>query len=173
MGKWDHTSPGRKWTLALATGFGLGLSPAASGTAGMLWGMPLAWGLAHLEWHWQLVAALTLASLAVPICEYAEHWFGHKDDGRIVADEYLTFPIAVLGLPLHAAPLMLPVAFVVTRVCDIVKPWPARQLQALHGGYGIVIDDVMAAVYALAVNWAFFRYAYPILERWIGRFWPF
>jgi len=173
MGKWDNTHPARKWGLAVATGFGLGLSPVASGTLGMFWGIPLVWGLTRLDWAWQVLAALALASLAVPFCEYAENWFGRKDDGRIVADEYLTFPIAVLGLPLREAPLMLVVAFVVTRFFDIVKPWPARQLQALHGGYGIVVDDVAAALYALVVNWAIYRFAYPVLESWIGRSWPF
>lgn len=173
MGRWDDTPPGLKSSLAIATGFGLGLSPFASGTAGALLGLPLAWGATLLDWHWQLLIALALATLAVPFCGRAERWFGHKDDGRIVADEYLTFPLAVIGLPLHEAPLMLVVAFVVSRFTDIVKPWPARGLQAWEGGYGIVIDDVFASLYALAFNWIFFLFAYPTLAAWIVRIWPF
>jgi phosphatidylglycerophosphatase A len=173
MGKWEHTRPGVKVSLAVATGFGLGLSPFASGTVATLLGFPLVWVLAELAWPWQIVAALALASLAVPVCELAENWFGRKDDGRIVADEYLTFPLAVLGLPLHEAPLMLPIAFVVARFMDIVKPWPARGLQSVHGGYGIVIDDVFASLYALAVNWAIYKFAYPHLVSWIAWAWPF
>ncbi len=173
MSRWESTAPEMKASLAVATGFGFGLSPFASGTVGSLWGLPLVWVLSGLDWHWQLVAALTLATLAVPFCGMAETWFGKKDDGRIVADEYLTFPLAVLGLPLHQAPLMLIVAFVTARVFDIVKPWPARGLQDLHGGYGIVIDDVFASFYALAANWLFYLFAYPWLASWIARIWPY
>jgi phosphatidylglycerophosphatase A len=79
-----------------------------------------------------------------------------------VADEYLTFPIAVIGLPLHQAPLMLVVAFVSSRACDIIKPWPARGLQDWHGGYGIVIDDVFAsAVRAGHATGPFYLLVYP------------
>jgi phosphatidylglycerophosphatase A len=173
MGRWDHTSPGVKFSLLVATGFGTGLSPVASGTVGTLLGLPLVWFLSELDWPWQVAAALALASLAVPFCSRAEKWFGRKDDGRIVADEYLTFPLAVLGLPLHAAPLMLPVAFVTARFFDIVKPWPARGLQSLQGGYGIVIDDVFSSLYALALNWVLYLVAYPHLAAWAGGCWPF
>ena len=86
-----------------------------------------------------------------------------------MADEYLTFPLAVIGLPLHEAPLLLVVAFITARFCDIVKPWPARGIQALPGGYGVVLDDVIASLYALGLNWLFFLFAYPrlgpLLER--------
>lgn len=173
MGRWQNTSPGTKMALAVATGFGFGLSPFASGTVGTFWGLPLAWFFVQLSVPWQIAAALALASLAVPFCDRAEAWFGRKDDGRIVADEYLTFPIAVIGLPLHQAPLMLVVAFVSCRVFDIVKPWPARQLQEWHGGYGIVVDDVFASLYALAFNWAFFLLVYPRLVLLIERLWPY
>jgi phosphatidylglycerophosphatase A len=134
MSRWDSTPPGVKASLVIATGFGLGLSPVASGTVGTLPALPLVWALSGLAWPWQL---------------------------------------AVLGLPLCQAPLMLPVAFVVARVCDIVKPWPARGLQSLEGGYGIVIDDVFASLYALAINWLFYLYAYPQVSEWVARFWPF
>jgi phosphatidylglycerophosphatase A len=173
MGRWQDTSPGIKTALAVATGFGFGLSPIASGTVGTFWGLPLAWWFVQLPVPWQIAVALALATLAVPFCDKAEAWFGHKDDGRIVADEYLTFPIAVIGLPLHQAPLMLVVAFVVCRIFDIVKPWPARKLQDCHGGYGIVIDDVFASAYALAANWVFYLLVYPRLIPLVERYWPY
>lgn len=172
MRRWEDTSPGVKTALAIATGFGFGFSPFASGTVGALWGLPLAWALTTWDWHWQLVAAMALASAATPFCDQAERWFGRKDDGRIVADEYLTFPIAVLGIPLHQAPLMLVVAFVVSRACDILKPWPARGLQACHGGFGIVIDDVVASLYALGINWAIYWFVYPLVTDWLVRTFP-
>lgn len=144
--------------LILATGFGLGLSPVASGTVGSLLGVLLALGLYRLPGlGWQVGAAVLLALAAVPLCEYAERFLGRKDDGRIVADEYLTFPICILGLP--PEPWLLACAFVVNRVFDIAKPPPANRLQACHGGFGIVVDDVIACLYALAVNHAVWWWA--------------
>ncbi|MBU4199884.1 MAG: phosphatidylglycerophosphatase A [Verrucomicrobia bacterium] len=144
--------------ILLATGFGLGLCPVASGTAGTLPGVLILLALGSL-WQgpvlWQVVAAVGLGLIAIPICAVAERHFGVKDDRRIVADEYLTFPIGMIGLPL--VPWMLAVAFLTNRVFDVLKPPPARQLQALHGGTGIVIDDVISALYSLAVNHVIFR----------------
>lgn len=135
----------------LATGFGLGLSPFASGTTGSLPGIGLAAILALVSWQWQLVACLILTALAVPLCEWAEDSLGRKDDGRIVADEYLTFPLCLIGVPWVAHPWLLAVAFVVNRVMDIIKPPPAFQAQELRGGLGIVADDFITASYSLAV----------------------
>jgi phosphatidylglycerophosphatase A len=136
----------------LATGFGLGRSPIASGTVGTLPGLLIVAAVWPMGLAWQLAAALVLPLLAVPLCDIAERHFGKKDDGRIVADEYLTFPIAMVGLPL--APWVVAMAFVSSRFFDIVKPPPARALQRLHGGVGIVIDDVLASLYSLAFNQA-------------------
>jgi phosphatidylglycerophosphatase A len=148
------------WVL-LATGFGLGLSPVASGTFGALLGVPLAVALFSFitpaQWPVQAVAALLLVAVSVPICDNAEKALGgKKDDGRIVADEYLTMPLVLIGLPLH--PVMLGVAFVSHRVFDILKPWPARGLQRLPGGLGITIDDFFSSLYALAANWLLYIY---------------
>ncbi len=68
----------------------------------------------------------------------------------MVADEYLTFPICMIGLPFN--PWVLLVAFISCRFFDIVKLPPANQLQRVKGGLGIVIDDVFASLYSLAVN---------------------
>jgi phosphatidylglycerophosphatase A len=103
----------------------------------------------------QAAVAAALAVVAVPVCGAAEKAFGVKDDRRIVADEYLTFPICTIGLPCISAPwLILPVAFVVNRAMDVLKPFPARQIQAVPGGPGIVLDDVISSLYALAINHA-------------------
>lgn len=140
--------------VVLATGFGLGLSPIASGTAGTLLGIPIVLLLWPLGLPAQAAAAVLLPLLAIPICDAAERAFGKKDDGRIVADEYLTFPLCMAGLP--PTPLMLATAFLSHRFFDIVKPPPARGLQALKGGVGIVMDDVFSSLYALAVNHAIY-----------------
>lgn len=143
--------------LLLANGFGLGLSPIASGTVGTLPGFLLVGALLPLAAlpHGviiQCVLAFVLTVIAIPICGAAEVHYGKKDDGRIVADEYMTFPICMLGLPWIEHPWMLLSAFVVARFFDILKPPPAHQSQSLGGGLGIVADDVIASLYALAVN---------------------
>jgi len=139
--------------VLLANGFGFGLSPIASGTTGCLWGIPLVWAVwvyGGVGVSGQIVFALVMTLICIPICSVAEQHYGKKDDGRIVADEYMTFPICMIGLP--AVWWMLGIAFVTNRIFDILKPPPANALQRLKGGLGITIDDVMAALYSLAVN---------------------
>jgi phosphatidylglycerophosphatase A len=151
--------------ILLANGFGLGWSPFASGTVGTIPGLIIVAAMVPLSLNWQIAIATGLALLAIPICEIGENHFDRKDDGRIVADEYLTFPICTLGLPWISHPWLLLVAFLTNRVMDIIKPPPARQAQNLHGGLGIVIDDVISSFYALLLNHAIWwgaRYAMEI-----------
>ena len=146
------------FVLALATGFGTGFSPFASGTVGTLLAVPFVWVVwPHLtSWPLQLLLAVALAVLAIPICSAAERRFQTKDDGRIVADEYLVFPICMVGLP--AEPIILGIAFVTARVFDIWKPQPANRLQAVKGGTGIVLDDVIASLYSLGLNHVIYHF---------------
>ena len=144
-------------TLWLATGFGLGHMPVASGTFGSLLGIPIVLAMQPLAWPWQAALAATLTLLAIPICDTAERTFKTKDDGRIVADEWMILPISFIGLPLSEAWWLVPVYWIFTRVFDILKPPPANSLQRLTGGLGIVIDDFFAALYALAANHLLFH----------------
>ena len=148
----------KKLSLLLATGFGIGLfAPVAPGTIGSLPGVALAYAMALLPVWLQVVIALALAALAVPICGSAEKTLGIKDDGRICADEWMLFPIAVVGIPLLELPWWsMAVFFCVVRLIDILKPWPCRRIQSLSGGMGIVIDDFLANVYSLVLNWILF-----------------
>lgn len=148
----------KKLSLLLATGFGIGLfAPVAPGTIGSLPGVALAYAMALLPVWLQVVVALALAAIAVPICGSAEKTLGIKDDGRICADEWMLFPIAVVGIPLLDLPWWsMVVFFCVVRLVDILKPWPCRRLQSVHGGMGIVIDDFFANVYSLVLNWILF-----------------
>jgi len=148
----------KKLAVLLANGFGLGLSPVASGTVGTLLALPIVWWFCQLLESpggmfgilIQCAVAIALCLVAIPICSVAEKHYGTKDDGRIVADEYLTFPICMIGLPWNLWVLLI--AFLSCRFFDIVKPAPANQLQRIHGGFGIVIDDVVASLYSLAFN---------------------
>ncbi len=163
-------------TLLAATGLGLGYAPVAPGTVGTILGIPLALAITVLYGHiwWQVGIAAALTLIAIPICDGAEKSFGEKDDGRIVADEYMLFPICFVGqLPLcrmfaaggveaKQAAAFLVVAFLVARVCDILKPTPARQIQRVKGGLGVVLDDLFASFYAWILLWG--------LRDWLLRF---
>ena len=146
----------KKFCLFVASGFGLGLvAPFAPGTLGSLPGVALAYALANLPPFMQIPACLGLTFLAIPFCDVAEKMLGIKDDGRITADEWMLFPVALVGIPLASLPWWsMIVFFCVIRFVDIVKPWPARQLQSVPGGLGIVVDDLFANLYSLAINWA-------------------
>lgn len=145
----------RKFCVFVASGFGLGLiAPFAPGTVGSLPGVALAYATTLLPLWAQIPVCTALALLAIPVCSVAEAALGIKDDGRITADEWMLYPIALIGIPLQQLPWWsMIVFFVVVRVVDIVKPWPARGLQSIPGGRGIVIDDFIANLYSLAVNW--------------------
>lgn len=145
----------RKLVLFVASGFGLGLvAPFAPGTFGSLPGVALAYVVTALPFWLQPPVCLGFTLLAIPFCDAAERILGVVDDGRITADEWMLYPIAVVGLPLADLPWWsMIVFFAVIRAVDILKPWPARRLQAIPGGRGIVIDDFVANLYALALNW--------------------
>lgn len=145
----------QKLSVFTATGFGIGLvSPIAPGTTGSLPGVLLALWVTQQHLPLQILVCIGMTFLAIPICDVAENVLGKKDDGRICADEWMLFPICTIGLPLVQHLWLIPLCFVVARVCDIIKPPPARALQELHGGIGIVIDDCVASLYALAINHA-------------------
>lgn len=144
----------KRIVLVFATGFGLGLSPVASGTFGTLPGVFIAAAMSGFTLPIQIVSAVIMAVAAVPVCGAAEKIYGKKDDGRIVADEYLTFPLTILGLPWTGNLWLLGMAFVTHRLLDIIKPPPANRMQEIKGGSGIVADDVVSSVYALILNHA-------------------
>jgi len=152
-----------KFTLFMATGCGISLFvPFAPGTFGSLPGVALAYAIALLPVWAQIPACLALTLLAIPVCGRAEAILGIRDDGRISADEWMLFPIAVVGLPLLSLPWWaMAVFFGVVRLIDIIKPPPAKRLQSLPGGRGIVVDDLVANLYALAVNWIIFALIMP------------
>lgn len=129
------------------------------GTVGTLWGIPLAWAVMQIpSLTWQVAVCGVLILLAVPVCAAAEKQIGRgKDPGCIVADEYCTLPVCYLGLPF--TPQVILSGFVLHRIFDITKPPPIRQIQSLKGGTGIVADDVLAALFALAFNHLLIRLA--------------
>lgn len=143
----------------MATGLGSGLAPLAPGTAGTLIGIPLYWVFSGLPWPLWLITVLAFSFLAWHISDKAERIFGVKDAPCIVIDE-----IAGLQWTLFLIEPTVPhiaLGFVLFRLFDIVKPFPARLFQErLPGGLGVVADDLAAGVYG--------NLALQLLIRWLG-----
>ena len=134
----------------LAYGFGSGLAPRAPGTAGTLAAVPLAVALKLLPalLFWPLLVLLFIAGIR--ICDVASKQVGQHDPGGIVWDEMVAYWLAAAFVPLHWAWLLA--AFVLFRVFDIFKPWPIGWVEKrFGGGLGIMLDDIVAAVYAMAI----------------------
>jgi len=131
----------------VAFGFGAGLAPRAPGTFGTLVGVPFV--LLVAPWGVTVHALLALLAFAVGIyvCGESARRLGVHDHGGIVWDEVTGYVITMLAVP--AEPLWLIAGFVLFRFFDVVKPWPIREADhSLRGGVGIMLDDVLAAIYA-------------------------
>lgn len=142
--------------LMLGFGFGSGLSPKAPGTMGTLLGtllfIPLM--LVSIELAWVLFGVALLAGSW--ICGRSAELVGVHDHGGIVWDEFVGVWLVLLLLPAQTWPWWL-AAFVVFRLFDIVKPWPIRWVDAkVSGGFGILLDDVLAAVFSLIGIWVIY-----------------
>ena len=131
----------------LAFGFGTGLSPIAPGTVGSLLGVGLAWMTRDLQFIGQAGVAIGLVLSGVWICGESARRIGVHDHGGIVWDEISGMYVTLLLAPLSVTSWLL--AFALFRVFDIVKPWPIRDLDhRIPGGLGIMLDDLVAALYA-------------------------
>lgn len=137
--------------LLVATGFGLGWLPWAPGTFGSLIGLPLAWWLLGHSPGRQVAILVALLAVAVPLCHWASLWMGGGDIPQLVADEYLAFPIVMIGLAAGRCWWVMGLAFLFYRLFDITKLPPIGHVEAIGGGLGIALDDVVAALYALIV----------------------
>lgn len=132
----------------VALGFGSGLSPWAPGTAGSLLALILFVPVLFLPLWVQLAIIIVALVAGIWICDRVAEDMAIKDPGVIVWDEFVGMWIAMLWLP---GMFWLPFAFLAFRAFDIVKPWPANLAdRELPGGAGIMLDDVVAGLYALA-----------------------
>lgn len=130
----------------LATGFGAGYSPIAPGTAGSVVGLALFWPLQSLPQAPQVAAAVAVFFLGVIASTHVARNLGVEDPGIVVVDEILGMWVSLAFLPF--TPLTAAVGFLLFRVMDVVKPYPARQLEHLPRGWGIMADDFMAGLYS-------------------------
>jgi len=131
----------------LAFGFGTGLAPVAPGTVGSLLGVALAWLTLDLGLMTDIGIGLGLFLAGIWICGESARRIGVHDHGGIVWDEICGMYLTLLVAPPQLNAWIL--GFLLFRGFDIVKPWPIRDLDhRLGGGVGIMLDDLVAALYA-------------------------
>lgn len=136
--------------LFIATGAGSGYLPKAPGTWGTLVGLLLWWPLAGLSLAAYLAAVAVLFIVGVASAGAAEKILDRGDPGVVVIDEIVGVLIALTAVPVHPAAALA--GFALFRLFDIVKPFPVGWVDRhLHGGLGIMLDDVAAGLYALLV----------------------
>ena len=131
--------------LAIATVFGVGYAPVAPGTFGSAAGL--------LLW-WLLPASTAVQGAAIVLTFIAGSWggsvaerhFRRTDPGQVVIDEVMGMLITLFLNPVGWKGALA--GFLLFRVFDVIKPYPANRLEQLHGGVGVMADDAMAAVYA-------------------------
>jgi len=134
--------------MGIATGFGLGYMPKAPGTWGTLLALPIHYLIVKLPQQGYLTAIAIIIVIAVICAGAAEKIVDKPDPGLVVIDEVAGMLIAMYAIPAH--PLAWLMAFLLFRFFDILKPFPVNFFdQRFHGGLGIVLDDLMAGLYAL------------------------
>lgn len=128
----------------------VGFFPIAPGTAGSLAALAL---FAFVRWiglpAFELAMILAVLIVGIWAANGAERALGRKDPGPVVIDEVLGMLITLALLPVSLGGVLL--GFLLFRLFDVVKPYPAGRLEHLPGGYGIMLDDAMAGVYSYLV----------------------
>ncbi len=144
----------------LSTWFGAGLLRPASGTWGSAAALPFAWVFLWFGGPWLLlVAAGVVFAIGCWAADVYEKADGGKDPGAVVIDEVAGQWLVLVAAPLN--PLAFFVGFFLFRLLDVLKPWPASWAdKQVKGGFGIMLDDILAALYALAIMYG--------LTIWLG-----
>ena len=141
----------------LSLGLGSGLAPFAPGTAGTLLAVLLYIPLATLP-LWAYATVLVVGSLiGIVLCEKTSNKLGGHDNPAIVWDEFLGYWLTMLFAP--AGWVWIVVGFVLFRLFDIWKPWPISVIDhKVKGGFGIMLDDLVAGAYALVILQVIYYY---------------
>ncbi|MGD8257780.1 MAG: phosphatidylglycerophosphatase A [Desulfobacterales bacterium] len=138
---------GDKGVVFLATGLYIGNLPFAPGTFGSLLGLPLGYFLSIINVPLALSLTLLFTLAAVWIANSAEKILKKRDPGCIVIDEVAGMIVTLIGMPFSLTTAVI--GFIVFRAFDIIKPFPIRALEKkISGGAGIVIDDIIAGIFA-------------------------
>ncbi len=133
----------------LSLGFGAGLSPWAPGTAGTLVAIPFFLLLAQLPWYGYLLVVAVAFAAGIYLCQHTSDALGVHDHSGIVWDELVGYWVTMIAVP--ATWPWIIAGFLLFRFFDIVKPWPVKVAdKQVHGGFGVMFDDLLAGLYALA-----------------------
>lgn len=142
----------------IASGFGSGLAPAAPGTVGSAAALLPYLALREAPWWWVVLTIVVVFAIGVRCADWVIARLQVEDPGVVVLDEWVGQWIT-LALMEAFAPRAMPLGlllifgFVLFRVCDILKPWPASWAdRQLHGGFGAMLDDAIAGVWAGAIG---------------------
>lgn len=148
----------RHFLVGLATLWGIGRCPVASGTAAtLLPGVPVALIIAHMSEFAALITALLIIALGTLGSQQAIRSLGREDPREVVVDELAGYVVTMLWLP--PSWLSLTGGFLLFRLFDIWKPWPVRWVDAkVKGGLGVMLDDVLAGMMAHFLLWALLHY---------------
>ncbi len=133
----------------LSLGFGSGLMPKAPGTFGTIAAIPVYLLMSSLELWWFIGLTIVITLVGIYVCSYTSKALGVHDHSGIVIDEIAGYLITMIAVPF--AWQWIVIGFVLFRLFDIIKPWPISWLdKKVHGGLGIMLDDVVAGIFALA-----------------------
>lgn len=141
----------------LASGFGSGLAPRAPGTFGTIAALPVVLLAQFLPVWWYVGVTALMFVAGIFICGRAARDWGVSDHPAIVWDEFVGLLVTMSAAPVGVVWLLA--GFVLFRLFDIAKPWPISSLdRRVHGGFGIMLDDVVAGLFAaviltLGVRW--------------------
>lgn len=134
----------------LGLGFGTGLSPKAPGTVGTLAAIPIYCVMQNLSFLNYILITVFAFVVGVWICQKSAEWLGKDDPSAVVWDEIVGYLVTMIAAP--SGWQWLVIGFVLFRLFDIWKPWPISWCDKnLHGGLGIMVDDVVAGLFALTV----------------------
>ena len=134
----------------LALGFGSGLLPRAPGTAGTIVAIPLYLVMQSLALPVYVLLVAVLFLLGIPICAHTAKRLGVHDHPGIVWDEIVGYLVTMTFAP--TGWLWVLAGFLLFRFFDVLKPWPIRWLdRSVGGGFGIMVDDLLAGIAAAAV----------------------
>ncbi|MBJ6752352.1 phosphatidylglycerophosphatase A family protein [Geomonas anaerohicana] len=141
----------KKFVIITATWFGTGFSPFASGTVGTVGAIPLFLLLSGMPLWLYLVTTVAFTLFACWSAGFGEELWGEHDSGKIVIDEVAGYLVTMTAVPVTWQGILA--GFIMFRIFDILKPQPARWFdRSLKNGYGVVLDDIVAGIYACAAT---------------------
>jgi len=145
--------------MIIATGFYSGYLPKAPGTWGSLVGLLLFFLLHTLSLEIYLAVVAGIFLVGTFAAGEAEKIMDHQDPGLVVIDEIVGMLVTMIAIP--ATPLAMALGFALFRIFDIWKPFPVGFVdQRLHGGLGIMLDDIVAGIYSLIILQLLFRFIF-------------